>query len=79
MISTHVADYFKDAGIQIRDGGWWMNFPNAYHGHDPVGCNERIGKAALRVSAEKLARTIAVYKKDENLLKWHEETWATRN
>ena len=70
-LSTHEADYLKEAGITLASGGWNINYPNAYHGHDPVGCNERIGKAALRFAAERLAHTVAVFKKDENVLKWH--------
>ena len=70
--------FLKDAGIQIMDGGWWVNYPHALSGHDPVGCNERIGKAAARMEAERLANAIKVMKEDENLLKWHEEMWATK-
>ena len=63
----------KEAGIRIMDDGWDINYPNAYSGHDPVGCNERIGKAALRFEAERFARAVKVLKEDENLWKWHEE------
>lgn len=70
-LSTGEADYLKEAGIQIMNSGWDVNFPNAYHGHDPVGCNERIGKAAVRMEAERLARAIKVVKEDQNLLRWH--------
>ena len=72
-LSTHKADYLKAAGIQIRDGGWDVNFPNHYDGTDPVGCNERIGKCAMRVSAERMARSCRVFKEDENVLKWLDE------
>ena len=72
-LPTHAADYLKEAGIEIKDHGWGLNFPNAFTGHDPVGCNERIGKAALRMQAEKLAHAIKVYKEDEHVLKWHDE------
>ena len=71
--SLHKADYFKEAGIQIRDDGWEFNYPNAYQGDDPVGCNERIGKAAMRFGVEKTAHAIKVFKEDENLWKWHNE------
>ena len=67
------ARYAKEAGIEIKDHGWGLNFPNAFTGHDPVGCNERIGKAALRMQAEKLAHAFKVFKEDENVLKWHQE------
>lgn len=72
-LSTHEADYFAEAGIEIRDGGWGINHPHAFSGHDPVGCNERIGRAAIRLEAERLAHAVKVYKEDENLLRWNEE------
>ena len=72
-LSLHKTDYLKEAGIRIMDDGWDINYPNAYSGHDPVGCNERIGKAALRFEAERFARAVKVLKEDENLWKWHVE------
>jgi N-acetylglucosamine-6-phosphate deacetylase len=63
----------KEAGISIRDGGWDRNFPNRFSGHDPVGCNERIGKAAVRIASETLAKRFKVYKEDENLWNWLQE------
>lgn len=72
-LSAHKTDYLYEAGIKIRDCGWDIDYPNAYAGHDPIGCNERIGKAALRFEAERFAKAVKVYKEDENVLKWHEE------
>ena len=72
-LSTHAADYLKAVGIEMMDSGWGQNFPFAYHGHDPIGCNERIGKASVRVQSERLARAIKVMKDDENLLRWNAE------
>ena len=72
-LNLHKTDYLRDAGIKIMDDGWDINYPNDYSGHDPIGCNERIGKAALRFEAERFAHAVKVYKNDENLLKWHEE------
>lgn len=72
-LNLHKTDYLRDAGIKIMDDGWDINHPNDYSGHDPIGCNERIGKAALRFEAERFAHAVKVYKNDENLLKWHEE------
>jgi len=60
-----------DAGINVASGGWGFLYPNWYSGHDPVGCNERIGKASLRIAAEHVARGIKLYKEDEFLVKWH--------
>ncbi|MBQ2757495.1 MAG: creatininase family protein, partial [Clostridia bacterium] len=71
--SSHAADYLKDVGIQIADYGWSQNYPNNYDGDDPVGCNERIGKVALRMEAERVAHAFKVFKEDENVLKWHAE------
>ena len=70
-LSTHEADYLNEAGITIMNGGWDINYANAYHGHDPIGCNERIGKAAVRMEAERVAHAIKVVKEDQNLLRWH--------
>ena len=72
-LSTHETDYLREAGITIRDGGWNTDYPNAYHGHDPIGCNDRIGRAAVRLEAERFAKAIKVVKEDENLLRWHAE------
>jgi creatinine amidohydrolase len=72
-LSTHETDYLKDVGIQIMNGGWDINYPNAYHGHDPIGCNERIGKAAVHVQSHRLAKALKVLKEDENILRWHHE------
>lgn len=70
-LSTHEADYLNEAGITIMNGGWDINYANAYHGHDPIGCNERIGAAAVRMEAERIAHAIKVVKEDKNLLRWH--------
>jgi creatinine amidohydrolase len=72
-ISLNKTRYLREAGIKIMDGGWDVDYPNAYSGHDPIGCNERIGKAALRMESERFAHAVKVLKEDENLWKWHEE------
>ena len=59
---------YRRAGINLKSGGWHLEFPNAYCGHDPIGMNERIGAAALRIEAERLARAIKFFKEDERLL-----------
>lgn len=66
---------FAEAGIFMRDGGWGIDYPNAFSGDDPYGCNERIGKAAVRLEAERLANAIRVIKEDEDLLRWNREKW----
>ena len=71
--STHEADYLAKAGIFMKDSGWGINYPNAYTGDDPIGCNERIGRAAIRMEAERLAGVFKLYKEDENIWRWHEQ------
>lgn len=75
--SLKVADKFKNAGITIRDSGWPENYPNALVGDDPVGCNARIGKASLRMDAERFAAAVKIIKEDEDLIQWHHKTWET--
>lgn len=69
----HVVDHLRKAGIQYESDGWNLNFPNAYGGDDPVGCNERIGKAALRIEAERLAHAFKVFKEDTVLPEWQKK------
>ena len=71
-LSRNLTSKFSEAGIQIRDGGWGYNYPQAFHGHAPVGCNERIGKAAIRLEAERIANAIKVVKEDEEMIPWNE-------
>lgn len=75
-LSRNLTKKYADAGIQIRDWGWSIDYPNDYCGHDPIGCNERIGKAALRFEAERFANALRVLKEDEDLMRWHNEQQA---
>lgn len=78
--SLHLTDYFREAGIEIRDDGWFEDYPNNYAAtEDPVDCNERIGKAALRFEAERIANAYKVFKEDQNLLKWQAQRQAGWN
>ncbi len=72
-LSTHAADYLTEAGIQTEDYGWSVNYPNAFDGNDPYGCNPRIGRAAVRFEAERVAHAYRVLKDEVNLLKWLEK------
>lgn len=67
-LSTGESAPYKKVGIALKSGGWHLDYPNAYCGHDPYGMNERIGAAALRMEAERLARAIKFFKEDEKLL-----------
>lgn len=70
-LNTHAADHFKANDIIIVNEGWDYNFPNSYASADPVECNERIGRAAVRIAAEVLAKRYKFYKDDETLWNWH--------
>ena len=59
---------YNRLGIDVKSGGWHLEFPNAYSGTDPHGVNERIGAAALRMEAERFAKAIKFFKEDEKLL-----------
>jgi len=72
-LPNHKTDYLKEVGLRIVNDGWDVEYPNNYDGDDPVGCNERIGKVALRMEAERVAHAFKVFKEDENVLKWHAE------
>ncbi|MBQ8408129.1 MAG: creatininase family protein [Clostridia bacterium] len=67
-LPTGKARAYIEAGIQLADGGWDLDFPNAYCGHDPIECNERIGKASVRIEAERLAHAARFFKEDSYLL-----------
>lgn len=71
--NQHKTDHLTKAGIKIESGGWDLNYPNGFAGDDPVGCNERIGKAALRLEAERLAKLFKIFKEDTVLSDWHDE------
>lgn len=63
---------YSEAGLDIENYGWALDFPNVYAGDDPIGCNERIGKASLRIEAERMAKAFKIFKEDEDLIKWQE-------
>lgn len=68
---------YREIGIDIRDGGWDISYPNGISGDDPIGCNERIGKAAVRLEAERLVKAIKLIKEDTDLIKNHNKFWGT--
>lgn len=56
-------------------GAWKMDFPDWFEGDDPVGCNERIGKAAIRLEAEQMAKAIKLVKEDDFLKECQRKCW----
>ena len=73
-LPTGIGAKYRKAGIKLADGGWELDFPNAYCGHDPVDCNERIGRAATRIEAERLANAVKFMKEDTYLLEQLEQS-----
>lgn len=65
---------YLSVGLEVKSSGWYLEFPNAYSATDVPEINERIGAAALRMEAERLARAIKVFKEDEKLLKMIDNT-----
>ncbi len=63
-LSTHVTDHISSQKIDMTLV-WDFNYPNTFAGHDPVGCNERIGKASIRMASERLAEKLKIFKEDE--------------
>ncbi len=75
--SLELTQKFSDAGLSLASEGWGYNYPNWFDGDDPYGCNERIGKATLRMEAEWAANAFKVLKEDKDLIRWHNEKWDT--
>ncbi len=72
-LSTHEADYLDAVGLGESTRFWGVNYPNSYEGHTPYGCNERIGKCAMRLLTEQAVRIIRTVKYDDNILRWNDE------
>lgn len=77
--SRHKTDKFAAAGIEIRDDGWWEDYPYNYAAErDPVDATETIGKALNRMAIESIANAFKVIKEDEDLLRWQAEKWQNK-
>lgn len=64
--SLGLSEKYKELGIQIRDAGWGMDFPNWIDSDEPIGCNERIGKQAIKLESERVANLIRGIKNKES-------------
>lgn len=72
--NRHVSDKFAAAGIEIRDDGWWEDYPYNYASEvDPADATETIGRALNRLAIEHIANAFKVFKEDEELLRRHNE------
>ncbi len=72
-LSTERTKHLDEAGLTNSTRFWNANFPNAYSGHAPEGCNKRIGDATVRVMTENLANALHVLKEDCEALKINDE------
>lgn len=71
-LSTHRADYLQNEKISFGFS-WASNYPNNLNGVSPVGCNENIGKAMVKISVERLVRIFNMLKTDTEVLKMVED------
>ncbi|HHW32338.1 MAG TPA: creatininase family protein [Clostridiaceae bacterium] len=72
-LSTNKIKHLDEVGLTESTRFWGVNYPNAYHGHPPEGCNKRIGDCCIRIASEQLARVLRVMKEDDQMLKWNDE------
>ncbi len=63
--STHRTDYLTELGVELANG-CLANYPNSYNAAPPFGCSETIGKAMLKICAERLARIFKAIKTDDD-------------
>ena len=71
-LSTHRADYLFEEKVNFGYA-WSTNYPNHLNGLAPTGCTESIGRAMVKISAERLARIFKMLKEDKECLKMLEE------
>ena len=71
-LSTHRSDFLQKDKISFGYA-WASNYPNHLNGLNPVGCTEAIGKAMVKISAERLARIFKMLKEDKEVLKMVED------
>ena len=71
-LSTHRADFLQKEKISFGYS-WSSNYPNHLNGLNPTGCTEAIGKAMVKISAERLARIFKMLKEDKEVLKMVED------
>ncbi len=64
-MSNHRTDYLSELGVNSANQ-WLANYPNSYNGLPPFGCSETIGRAMLKLSAERLAKIFKILKNDED-------------
>ena len=68
-ISTHVADYLFELGID-HGTAWGQNYPDSYAGYPSTGCSKTIGEAMVKMSVDRLVHTLEVLKTDERCVEF---------
>ena len=63
-LSRGKAAFLKPLEVELA-GKWGANFPDAFNGYHPVGCNEAIGQAFVLYTTRRLAKIIRALKEDE--------------
>ncbi len=64
-----------DANVKLSMDGWLYFYPDWFTGGDPYGLNERIAKAAARISSERLADIYKAFKEDTYLLEQQKKAY----
>ena len=62
-LNRHVSDPISKLGIQWGDS-WGVDFPDAYHGHAPIGLTKAIADAMFEINVERLTNVIKTLKDD---------------
>lgn len=65
--SNHRTDYLSEMGVDSVNC-WLANYPNSYNGAPPFDCSETIGRAMVKVCAERLAKIFRTLKNDEDCI-----------
>ena len=63
-LSRHVSDPISSLGIQWGDS-WGVDYPDAYHGHAPIGLTQAIADATVHLHVQRLAGMLKTLKNDE--------------
>ena len=63
-LSLGKAAFLKPLEVDLA-GKWVANYPDAFNGYHPVGCNEAIGQAFILYATRRLAKIIRALKEDE--------------
>lgn len=71
-MSTHRLEHLTNAGIYTAHF-WNADFPYSYAGHAPMGCNQRIADAYIKISVERIVNVLRILKYDQESLKFNDE------